>query len=349
MDFDIEPFCLSIDEAVLDDLRARLERTRWPDAETVGDWSQGVPFAEVKALRDYWRDGYDWRRCETMLNGFGQHRTIIDGLAVHFLHIRSPEPDALPMIITHGWPGSVVEFHKVIGPLTDPVRHGGEARDAFHLVVPSLPGFGWSDKPTAPGWTTERIARAWTVLMERLGYGARFVAQGGDWGAIVTLALAAAPSPGCIAAHVNTLTVKHAPGDEDDPDPEVRATVAAAKRFKGEMGYAQQQSTRPQTLGYGLADSPTGQLAWIYEKLHAWSDHDGALESLLTRDEILNTVMLYWLPNAAASAARIYWETGSERCSIRRSRRRSATTGTRVSPRRCAMDSRSSIPRPTPW
>ena len=305
------PFHLAVPEATLDDMRARLSRTRWPEAETVDDWSQGVPLVKLRALCEHWRDGYDWRRCEAMLNGFGQYRTSIDGLGIHFLHVRSPEADALPMVMTHGWPGSVIEFAEVIGPLTDPVRHGGEARDAFHLVLPSMPGYGFSDKPSTPGWNTDRIAAAWTTLMGRLGYRDRYVAQGGDWGAIVTTALAEKSPPGCLAAHVNTLTVKHDSGDADESDPEVRATLAAQKRFQAEMGYLQQQSTRPQTLGYGLADSPVAQAAWIYEKLHAWSDHGGEDEEVLTRDAILDNVMLYWLPNAGASSARLYWESMS--------------------------------------
>ena len=301
-------FRLAIAEEQLDDLRTRLARTRWPEAETVEDWSQGVPLARLRALCAYWRDGYDWRRCEAMLNGLGQHRTSIDGLDLHFLHARSPEPDALPMVMTHGWPGSVLEFAEVVGPLTDPAAHGGDPRDAFHLVMPSLPGFGFSGRPPETGWGVERIARAWTVLMDRLGYGGRWAAQGGDWGAVVTLKLAAAAPPGLIGAHVNTLTVDHAPADPEDDAPEVVATREAQSRFASERGYAMLQSTRPQTLGYGLVDSPTLQAAWIYEKLHAWSDRsDGA--SSFSDDEILDTVMLYWLPAAGASSARLYSES----------------------------------------
>ena len=305
----IAPFHLAIPQADLDDLRARLARTRWPEQETVGDWSQGAPLARVQALCAYWRDGYDWRRCEAMLNAWGQHRTDLDGLGIHFLHIRSPEPDALPMLMTHGWPGSVMEFHKVIGPLTDPAAHGRDRRDAFHLVLPSLPGYGFSDKPSAPGWGVDRIARAWVRLMERLGY-RDWVAQGGDWGAVVTSAIAALKPPGCRAAHLNMLTLPSQPGDEADPAPDVKAALDAVKRFGSvESAYARQQATRPQTLGYGLADSPAGQAAWIYEKLHAWTDDGGAPEQLFTMDEMLDNIMLYWLPNAATSSARLYWES----------------------------------------
>lgn len=244
-----------------------------------------------------------------MLNGWGQHRTVLDGLGIHFLHIRSPEPDALPMLMTHGWPGSVLEFHKVVGPLTNPTAHGGDKRDAFHLVLPSLPGYGFSDKPAAPGWGVERIARAWATLMERLGY-RDWVAQGGDWGGVVTSALAAAKPAGCRAVHLNMLTIPPQPGDETSGELDVLAAFAAMKRFNAsESAYARQQATRPQTLGYGLADSPVGQAAWIYEKLHAWTDNGGAPESLFRLDEMLDNIMLYWLPNAAASSARLYWES----------------------------------------
>ena len=305
----IEPFHLNIPQAALEDLRRRLAQTRWPDAETVGDWSQGAPLARVKALCTYWQDGYDWRRCEAMLNGWGQHRTVLDGLGIHFLHIRSPEPDATPLLMTHGWPGSVMEFHKVIGPLTDPAAHGGDRRDAFHLVLPSLPGYGFSDKPDAAGWGVDRVAWAWAVLMNRLGY-TDWVAQGGDWGGVVTAALAALNPPGCRAVHLNMLTIPPQPGDESSDAPDVKATFAAMKRFStAESAYARQQATRPQTLGYGLADSPAGQAAWIYEKLQAWTDNGGTPEQLFGMDEMLDNIMLYWLPNAAASSARLYWES----------------------------------------
>ena len=306
----IEPFTLRVPQTDLDDLRERLSRTRWPEREPVADWSQGVPLNKMRALCDYWRDGYDWRRCERMLNGFGQHRTTLDGLGIHFLHVRSPHVDALPLIMTHGWPGSLIEFHKVIGPLTDPVAHGGEARDAFHLVLPSLPGFGFSDKAAAVGWDLPRIARAWAILMERLGYGERFGAQGGDWGAGVTAAIGALQPAGCIGLHLNTAMFSAPPGDEDDSSPEAKAARAASKRYEEEeSGYAIEQSTRPQTAGYLLSDSPVGQAAWIYEKFHGWTDNQGAPEDVLTRDEMLDNIMLYWLPNAGASSARIYWES----------------------------------------
>lgn len=305
----IEPFHLAIPQADLDDLRRRLAQTRWPDPETGSDWSQGASLARVQALCAHWRDGYDWRRCEAMLNGWGQHHTVLGGLAIHFLHIRSPEPDAMPMLMTHGWPGSVLEFRRVIGPLTDPAAHGGDKRDAFHLVLPSLPGYGFSGKPETPGWGVERIAEAWATLMARLGY-RDWVAQGGDWGGVVTSAIAAARPSGCHAVHLNMLTLPPQPGDENGTEPGVAEAFAAMKRFNvSESGYARQQATRPQTLGYGLADSPAGQAAWIYEKLHAWTDDGGAPENLFSRDEMLDNIMLYWLPNAATSSARLYWES----------------------------------------
>lgn len=305
----IEPFHLNIAEAELTDLRARLANARWPDQETVTDWSQGAPLAQVKALCAYWQTDYDWRRCETMLNGFGQHRTEIDGLNIHFLHIRSPEPDAVPMVMTHGWPGSVIEFYKVIGPLTDPVAHGGDATDAFHLVLPSLPGYGFSDKPLHTGHGVRWAAEAWVTLMKRLGYD-RFVAQGGDWGSAVTTAIGALAPPECLAIHVNLPVAFPNPEEAADwTNEEAESAAAVAKFNQEETGYSTQQRTRPQTLGYGLADSPVGQAAWIYEKFHAWTDCDGDPETVLTRDEMLDNIMLYWLPGAGASSARLYWES----------------------------------------
>ena len=305
----VTPFTLAIPEATLDDLRRRLEAVRWPDAETVPGWEQGVPLAKMQAVRDYWLDKYDWRRCEAMLNGMGQHRTRIDGLDIHFLHVRSPEPNALPMILTHGWPGSVLEFAKVVGPLTDPVAHGGKAEDAFHVVIPSLPGYGFSERPAQAGWTVERIARAWVVLMARLGYD-RYVAQGGDWGASVTNEIGAIAPPELLAIHLN-LPIG-APTEEDraslTEDDQKRLADMQRHRAVG-RGYSEQQSTRPQTLGYGLADSAIGQAAWIWEKYREWSDCDGDPTNSFSMDELLDNVMLYWLPNAAASSARLYWHS----------------------------------------
>ena len=303
----VQPFELHIPEEQLDDLRRRLAATRWPPRETVQDKSQGAPLDFVQDVCAYWADGYDWRRCEAMLNGFGQFITEIDGLAIHFLHIRSPYENAMPMVMTHGWPGSVIEFHKVIGPLTDPTAHGGKAEDAFHLVVPSLPGYGFSDKPTGTGWTIGRIARAWGELMHRLGY-AEFVAQGGDWGSMVTDSVASQGVKGCRGIHLNMVVAFGAPSA--DASPREKHAMAVIQEFQ-QFGsaYQQLQSTRPQTLGYSLADSPVGQAAWILEKMSAWSDCGGDARNVLTKDEILDNIMLYWLTNSALSSARLYWET----------------------------------------
>jgi len=304
----VTPFTLSVPQAELDDLQARLSATRWPERETVDDWSQGAPLAHVKALVAHWRERYDWRRCEAMLNGFGQYRTEIDGLGIHFLHIRSPHANALPMVLTHGWPGSVIEFHKVIGPLTDPVKYGGEAEDAFDLVVPSLPGYGFSDKPARAGWSVGRIARAWATLMPRLGY-TRYVAQGGDWGAAVTTSLGKLRPPELAAIHVNIPLVMPE-GPYDNLSPAEAATLASMQLYdRWDAGYSKQQATRPQTLGYGLADSPTSQAAWIFEKFWSWMDCNGDPTNVLSYDELLDNIMLYWLPNNAASSARLYWES----------------------------------------
>jgi pimeloyl-ACP methyl ester carboxylesterase len=268
-----------------------------------------VPLAKIQALCAHWLNGYDWRRCEAMLNGFGQYRTEIDGLGIHFLHIRSPEPNAVPLLMTHGWPGSVIEFHKVIGPLTDPAAHGGDAKDAFHLVLPSLPGYGFSDKPSSTGWGVRRIANAWVTLMQRLGY-ERFVAQGGDWGAAVTTALGVMHPPELQAIHVNMPIAFPDPAEMAEWTPQEAEAAAAFQKFAAEeTGYSTQQRTRPQTLGYGLADSPSAQAAWIYEKFYAWTDNKGAPEDALTPDEMLDNIMLYWLPAAGGSSARLYRES----------------------------------------
>jgi len=304
----IHDFRIAIDDAVLDDLRARLRKTRWPDAELVDDWRQGAPLAWIQDICGYWAERYDWRAREALLNRFVQHTTEIDGLAIHFLHVRSPHPDAMPLILTHGWPGSVVEFQKVIGPLTDPTAHGGDAADAFHVVCPSLPGFGFSAKPTGIGWGVDRIALAWATLMERLGY-ARYAAQGGDWGSAITTSLGAQDAVHCAGIHI-TLTMASRPRTVDQPSPEEVYALQRAKSYRDwGSGYAKQQSTRPQTLAYGLTDSPAGQAAWILEKFQAWTDCDGHPENVLGRDELLDNVMLYWVTATAASSARLYWES----------------------------------------
>lgn len=304
---DIQPFRVDVPQDAIDDLKRRLQNTRFPEAETAEGWVQGVPLDQAKALVAYWRDQYDWRRFEAEINAFPQFRTRIDGLGIHFLHVRSRHENALPIILTHGWPGSVVEFLKVIGPLTDPEAHGGRAEDAFHVVVPSMPGFGWSDKPAETGWTVVRTAQAWGTLMQRLGY-RRWVAQGGDWGSGVTHALGHVRPAGLAAAHVNWPLVFPATLPAS-PTPEEKAAIDAAARFADDQfGYFKEQATRPQTIGYALADSPVGQATWIYEKFQAWTDNRGAAEDALTLDEMLDDISLYWFTGTAASSARIYWE-----------------------------------------
>ena len=304
----ISPFRIAVSDDVLEDLRTRLRRTRWPEAELVDDWSQGAPLQWIKDVCQYWAETYDWRQREARLNRFSQFTTEIDGLDIHFIHVRSKHPEARPLIITHGWPGSVVEFHKVIEPLTDPTAHGGSAADAFHVVCPSLPGFGFSAKPTETGWGVDRIASAWAVLMQRLGYTSYF-AQGGDWGSAGTTAIGGQDAAHCGGIHI-TLAMSTRPNVEGQPTPEETRALNGIKYYADwDSGYSKQQSTRPQTLGYGLTDSPSGQAAWILEKFWAWTDCDGHPENILSRDELLDNVMLYWVTETATSSARLYWES----------------------------------------
>ncbi len=304
----ITPFTIDVDEALLDDLRQRLHATRWPERELVDDWSQGIPLGYVQDVCAYWADEYDWRAREAALNRFDQFTTSIDGLDVHFIHVRSPHDDAVPLLITHGWPGSIVEFHKVIEPLTNPTAFGGDASDAFHVVAPSLPGFGFSGKPTATGWGVPKIAEAFATLMARLGYD-RYLAQGGDWGSAVTTAIGATDTDHCTAVHV-TLAMGARPKLDGDLTAEEQRAVAGMTYYQQwDSGYSKEQGTRPQTVGYGLVDSPAAQAAWILEKFWAWTDCDGHPENVLTRDELLDNVMLYWINGNGASSARIYWES----------------------------------------
>lgn len=304
----IRPFTIAAADEVLDDLRARLHHTRWPDAEPVDDWSQGTPLAYLQEVCRYWADDYDWRAREAALNRFSQFTTTLDGVDIHFIHQRSPEPDAFPLVITHGWPGSVVEFHKVIEPLTNPVAHGGQASDAFHVICPSLPGYGFSGKPTVTGWGIQKIGEVWAELMSRLGYD-RYGAQGGDWGAAVTTAIGTQDTTHCAGVHLNMPLARPGKDPADDTEAEKKAREALQFYRDWDSGYSKEQSTRPQTVGYGLTDSPAGQAAWILEKFWAWTDCDGHPENALGRDEMLDNIMLYWLGTAATSSARLYWES----------------------------------------
>ena len=304
----IRPYKIAISDDVLHDLKARLRNTRWPEAELVSDWSQGAPLAWIQDVCRYWADAYGWRAREAALNRFAQFTTTLDGLDIHFIHARSPHANAMPLLITHGWPGSVVEFHKVIEPLTDPTRFGGRAEDAFHVVCPSLPGFGFSGKPASTGWGVARIAQTWGALMARLGYD-RYGAQGGDWGSAVTTAIGALDPTHCAGIHI-TLAMGAAPKVTGEPTAQEQRALKGLDHYrKWDSGYSMQQATRPQTLAYGLTDSPAGQAAWILEKFWAWTDCDGHPENIFSRDELLDNVMLYWVTASAASSARLYWES----------------------------------------
>ena len=290
------PFRIDIPDADLADLRERLRRTRWPETETVDGWAQGVPLAFLRDLCAYWAEGYDWRRVEARINAFPQFRGEIDGLGIHFLHVRSPRPDAMPLVLTHGWPGSIVEFLKVIEPLAED----------FHVVCPSLPGYGFSDKPACSGWGVGRIAAAWLELMSRLGY-ERFGAQGGDWGTSVTASIGQQAPERVTGIHLTPPLAAPDPATFSDLTETERAALADLERAKDGDGYSAQMSTRPQTIGYALVDSPVALCAWIVEKLNAWTDGDA-----LTRDEMLDNITLYWLTGTGASAARLYWESFAE-------------------------------------
>ena len=302
---EIRPFTLAVPQQELDDLNTRIDLTRWAEKETVADWSQGTPLAALQDLVAYWRHGYDWRRCEARLNGLGQFVTEIDGLPIHFIHVRSPHAGAMPLIMTHGWPGSVIEFMGVIEALTNP----DDPSQAFDLVLPSLPGFGFSGKPAATGWGVEKIGRAWGELMARLGY-TRWVAQGGDWGSAVTTAIGVQKLAGCAGIHLNMPIGRPLPEDLENPSPAELKALGALKHYQEwDSGYSTQQRTRPQTVGYGLVDSPVGLAGWIFEKMWAWTDNSGSPFDALSRDQILDNIMLYWLPANGASSARLYWES----------------------------------------
>jgi pimeloyl-ACP methyl ester carboxylesterase len=316
----IRPFRVDVPEVEVTGLRRRIAAIRWPDRETVTDRSQGAQLAKIQELVAYWGSGYDWRRCEAALNALPQYVTEIDGLDIHFIHVRSADPGALPLIMTHGWPGSVLELVKVIGPLTDPAGHGGRAEDAFDLVLPSLPGYGFSGRPASPGWGPDRIGRAWHELMGRLGY-ERYVSQGGDWGSVICEVMARQAPPGLAGIHVNMpatvppeIATALQAGDPPPPglwEAEKTAYQQMAALYRLGSGYAGVMVTRPQTLGYSLADSPAGLAAWFYDKFADWTDSGGDPQRSLTNDEMLDDISLYWFTGTATSAARLYWENNA--------------------------------------
>lgn len=319
-DRSLRPFNFQASQASLDDLRRRIAQTRWPDRETVDDQSQGIQLEKLKPLVEYWGTSYDWRKAEAKLNALPQFMTTVDGVDIHFIHVRSRHPNAMPLIMTHGWPGSVLELLKTVGPLTDPAAHGGSAGDAFDLVLPSMPGYGFSGKPTDIGWGPDRIAQTWTKLMKRLGY-ARYVAQGGDWGSPVSSAMARQAAPGLLGIHINLPAIVppeiaavlaaggSAPAALTEKERAAFDAFAAAAKM-GNRSYAQMMGTRPQTIGYGLMDSPVGLAAWMlgHPGFSRWTYSESDPEK--SRDEVLDDITLYWLTNSATSSGRLYWEYG---------------------------------------
>ncbi|MGW0574046.1 epoxide hydrolase family protein [Streptomyces tauricus] len=276
------------------------------------DPDQGPELERIRALCAHWATDYDWRRCEKDINDIGSFHTVLDGVGVHFLHARSPEPSAMPLLLCHGWPGSVLEFRHMVGPLTDPVAHGGRAEDAFHIVIPSMPGFGFSDKPTATGWGVSRTAAAWIELMDRLGY-REWAAQGGDWGSAVVEAISRKAPEGFLGMHVNLPLVFPTAQEIQEATPDEQRMLDKAEHYRNVLdGYSREQATRPQSIGYSLADSPVGLAAWIYTLFQDVTDSEGNPEAVVPRDEILDDIMMYWLPNAGPSSARLYWEARRE-------------------------------------
>ena len=311
---------MHLPEADLVDLRRRLRATRWPDRELVADDSQGLQLSRLQALASYWGGDYDWRRLETRLNALPQFITAIDGVDIHFIHVRSRHPDALPVLLTHGWPGSILEFVAAIAPLTDPVAHGGRAEDAFDVVIPSIPGYGFSSIPSELGWGPERVGRAWDTLMKRLGY-ERYVSQGGDHGSVISDAMGRNPPSGLLGIHLTmpaTVPAELVPAiNSGAPAPaglaadELRAFTALSQFFGRNAAYGAMMVTRPQTIGYALSDSPVGLAAWMYDKIAQWTDSDGVPEAVLGRDAILDDISLYWLTGTATAAGRFYWENNN--------------------------------------
>jgi pimeloyl-ACP methyl ester carboxylesterase len=317
----IRPFRIHVPEAALVDLRRRIAATRWPDRETVPDQSQGVQLAKIQPLVRYWGTDYDWRKAEAKLNALPQFITTIDGVDIQFVHVRSRHPNALPLLMTHGWPGSIFELIKVIGPLTDPTAHGGRAEDAFDLVLPTYPGYGFSGKPKATGWGPDHVARAWHELMQRLGY-KKYVSQGGDWGAIISEVMAVQAPAGLLGIHINMpgtvppsvlrLIRNGDPVPASFSDAEKVAFAGVNAFYEKGFGYAEMMNTRPQTLGYGLADSPVAMAAFFYDKFAAWSYSGGDPERVFTQDEMLDDISLYWFTNTGTSSSRSYWDAAQQ-------------------------------------
>jgi len=337
----IEPFTIAVPDEDIVDLRARLRATRWPQTWADPSWAYGVDTQFLRDLCSYWADDYEWRHHEQVLNTFAQFRAEIDGTNVHFLHIQSPEPDAVPLVMTHGWPGSVVEFTKVIGPLTDPRAHDGDPRDAFHLVCPSIPGFGFSGPTTEPGWDTRRVAAALAELMTQLGYD-RYGAQGGDWGASIAIWLGHVDPEHVVGVHLNTVaTEPNAHETFPDITPDEESALARLGRYMAEgAGYRAIQATRPNTVGVALDDSPAGLCAWIVDKFFDWSDHDGDVFDSFTRDEILTDVSVYWFTRTATSAARLYYEAAHSGTIAYKIPRLEVPTGCAIYPAEIATPSR---------
>ncbi len=341
----IEKFEIRVADEVLDDLRERLERTRFPDQIPGSAWDYGTDGAYLAELCRYWREDFDWRAQERLLNRWEHFRTTIDGQPIHFLHRRSSHPDALPLLVTHGWPGSIFEFHKIVEPLADPTAHGGEAADAFHVVCPSLPGYGWSGPTREPGWDVQRVAESWAVLMDRLGY-SRYGAQGGDWGAIVTTLLGQTDAAHLAGIHLNMVLAGPPAGVENPmegvPPEELEGLAAMGDFQKYETGYQQIQGTKPQTLGYGLNDSPAGLCAWIVEKFRSWSDCGGDVERRFSRDELLTNVTIYWVTQTINSSVRLY-------CESMRSGRFGLASGRVEVPTGCAIFPKEILRPPRRW
>jgi epoxide hydrolase len=307
----LEPFRIAVPDEDLVDLHGRLSTARWPSRETVSDWSQGLPLDVLQQLCKHWRTAYNWRATERRLNRLPHYKTTIDGLAIHFIHVRSPDVHAVPLIMTHGWPGSFFEYEQVIERLADPAAFSESARPAFHVVVPSLPGYGFSDAPTEAGWNIHRIAAAWAELMSRLQY-SRFVALGSDWGTSISTSLALHHPRRLLGLHLIPPLVPPPDGGEPLTEPEQTAIAHLEERNRTSSAYSYMQATRPQTLGYSLVDSPVGLCAWILEKIWTWSDHEGDLWDVLSPDQVLDNLTLYWLTRSGASSARLYWESIAE-------------------------------------